>query len=208
MRNPLTAWSNRFPFVYQPASLLSVVRSYWLYGPPLINPDLIYQCNPALIRHKVRNDSFQKRHAPGTILCGDWDCHTVDVTQTTKFASIHQRFIEGRDWIETDLFAFFLRRAEEGRPYFRNRFLIKSTDDVRELALKYEREMDHLYFQIRQEGFSKTAPPILVHISRNGTPLMGDEGNHRLAMAQALAVEKIYYKVVITHSQWHCNTLS
>lgn len=152
--------------------------------------------DPAAIRFKI---------APVTglagLVAGDWDIERRHVfAATVKHRSMVQRLIEGRAWIETDLFtdAYARRLQAEGQ--------IGGCRSLAELADQYERRFDKLAQDFRAEGFrlvgrnGKRHPLPAFLVGRDGEVMIGNQGNHRLAMAQVLGLERIAGRIVCRHS--------
>lgn len=138
---------------------------------------------PTAIRFKI---------SPVRDLSGDWDIERRhEFTATAKYRSIVQHFVEGRDWIDTDLFTdtYPRRLARDGR--------IGRATTLTELAQDYERRFDGMFEQMRREGFRLAndrgkphALPTFL-IGRDGEVMIGNQGNHRLAIAKVLGLDEI-----------------
>jgi hypothetical protein len=70
-------------------------------------------------------------------------------------------------------------------------------------------DMDELYQSMQRRGFlshelrgQKLKDLSHIYIARNGGVLFGTQGNHRLAMAKLLELEKIACYVVERHAAW------
>ena len=134
---------------------------------------------------------------------GDWDLERrYPFANCAKAKAIRERYVEGRPWLETDLFAdAYKRRLERDGRIGRCRSLI-------DLAADYERRFDKLYAALKRDGFrteaasgKKLSLPALL-VGRNGEVFIGNQGNHRLAMAQVLGLEKIAGRIVCRHPLW------
>ena len=149
------------------------------------------------------NDSFYRRHwSHGKRLDGDWDIETirrfvfpfrddtVGVHIAAKHRGIYQRFIEGRDWDETDLFTHVYERRmrEEGN--------VKGCQTMGQLVDYYTR-YDKLFTEISERGirppsfFEPGIGPMTVHVGRESELLYGIDGHHRLAMCVVLGYMSI-----------------
>lgn len=154
--------------------------------------------NPASIEYKI--SPFLDLP---TLKGGDWDIERRHPFKSTaKYRAIVQRFTEGRQWIETDLFTdAYRRRLERDGRIGRSRTL----DD---LAREYERRFDPLFEKLKRDGFrtdnGKGKPyqlPALL-MGRDGQVFIGNQGNHRLAMAQVLGLEQFAGRIVCRHRLW------
>jgi ParB-like chromosome segregation protein Spo0J len=76
-----------------------------------------------------------------------------------------------------------------------------------ELVRFYEGASDQLYSSIRKKGikrpgFFNRIDPLYVFLSRDGELLWGSGGNHRLAIAKILELEKIPVKIRVCHAEF------
>ncbi len=153
--------------------------------------------DPANIRFKI---------APITDLhgrCGgDWDIerrHPLD--GLLKHQAIRERFTEGRRWEDTALFRdIYRRRFAEGQS-------VRGTASIEELADQYYNRVDGLHASMARRGFSLkqegggSVPLPLLFIGRGGEVFIGNQGNHRLAIAQVLGLKEFAGKVICWHSK-------
>lgn len=143
---------------------------------------------------------FSKRR--GWVVDGEWDSAGKLYMQRTFAKAIEQRFVDGVEWDQTVL-------AEK---------YDKSTLDER------GKEIDRLHQQILDEGYKsqrqllKQSPEtawnglndamhplaneIAVDIGRDGELLWNMCGQHRLAIAKVLEIDRIPVQVFRRHSQW------
>jgi hypothetical protein len=134
------------------------------------------------------------------IMDGDWDVKTREVI-SKKVLGIEQHFSGGIPWKETILFKNYEER-------FKTELLILRCKSIEELEKKYETEISSLFEKIKKEGFlipTKNNPSIdviYVYIDRNGNFLFGGNGNHRLAFARILGINKIPVKIRARHKEW------
>jgi hypothetical protein len=134
------------------------------------------------------------------IMDGDWDLNTRHVI-SKKVLGIEQHFSGGIPWKETILFKNYEER-------FKTELLILRCKNIEELKKKYETEISSLFEKIKKEGFliptknNPTIDVIYVYIDRNGKFLFGGNGNHRLAFARILGINKIPVKIRARHKEW------
>jgi hypothetical protein len=149
-----------------------------------IDPNAIqFKISPVRDLHGVRGD--------------DWDLKRRHVfADCAKARAIRARFADNRPWLETDLFADAYRRRleREGR--------IGRCRTLAELADEYERRFVKLYEALKRDGFrteaasgKKLSLPAFL-IGRDGEVFIGNQGNHRLALAQVLGLDRIAGRVV------------
>lgn len=127
------------------------------------------------------------------VLGGDWDLNTTLIVNSAKYQSMVQRFVDGMPWEETDLFTDVFPRRFAGGLAFRGSFALKTVADF------YYSKMDALFLKLKREGFRPKHPPAVL-IGRDGQFMLGNQGNHRVAMAKILGIPKIYATVVCTHA--------
>jgi hypothetical protein len=138
------------------------------------------------------------------ILPGDWDVlRKVRLERVAKHRSIHQRFVLGVAWKETDLF----KRKYAAR--FARGESIRGTSNPDDLARKYCGQIDALFENMRRNGFViardqsgqlQSLPHL--HIGRNGELILGNNGNHRIAIAKVLGLRPIPCWVRSSHVLW------
>lgn len=130
---------------------------------------------------------------------GDWDIQRrVLLEDTDKHISIVQRYVHGLDWKATDLFRHrYTARLRSGKRA-RGQF------NMRQLVRQYERLVDPLFDDMRVNGFrefinGQPVPLPKVHVARDGELMLGNQGNHRVAMAKVLDLEAIVVRVRTVH---------
>ena len=160
-------------------------------------PDIIW-ANPAEIEFKI--SPFLDLPA---VKGGDWDIdRRHEFKATAKYRAVRDRIEKGLDWRETDLFAdaYARRMARDGR--------VGRCRSIEELVGEYERRIDALIERMKRHGFRTESkhgrryalPAFLV--GRNGETFIGNQGNHRLAIAQVLGLEQIAGKITCRHQLW------
>lgn len=153
----------------------------------------------------------------GRVVDGDWDLDRSQFEDHMAYRSVRLRFLDGADWEETPHFQHYAERLEEGK-YLRKGFT--SRTEIRE----YFHEIDELYERIQEEGYrsqrelyaenprrarteNTDAPhPLLneiaVNIYRDGALAKNESGNHRLAIAKILDIDKVPVLVRTRHARW------
>lgn len=151
--------------------------------------------NPAAIEYRISPSADLTGYQGG-----DWDIDRRRVfTETAKCRSMVQRYIEGANWEETDLFtdAYPRRMAKDGH-IGRNRTMA-------EVAEHYRQRFDPMFAAFKRDGFSLTdaqgraypLPTLLV--GRAGETMIGNQGNHRMALAKVAGLVRIAGRVVCIH---------
>lgn len=147
--------------------------------------------NPAFIRFKISPQADLKPVQPG-----DWDIERRHpLADAIKHRSIRQRYDDGRKWEDTDLFreVYESRMARGGK--------VRGAADMKALAKQYYDRVDGMFASMRRDGFKidhKTPLPALL-IGRRGEVFIGNQGNHRLAIAHVLGLKTFAGKVICRH---------
>jgi len=151
--------------------------------------------NPAAILYKI-TPVRDLRGSKG----GNWDLDRRHVFQDClKYRAVRDRYVAGKDWLETDLFADAYRRRLErdGR--------IGRATTLEALAEDYTRRFDKLHAVLTRDGFrtengngKKLSLPAFL-IGRDGEVFIGNQGNHRLALAQVLGLDRIAGRIACRH---------
>lgn len=139
--------------------------------------------SPFAVTHKLSVDLDVSEAA-------DWIGKTyAPLAETIKHRAVMQRYVDGRRWEDTELFTdIYRRRFERGDT-------VRGCDSLAELARQYYGRVDSMYHDLRQYGFREvidgepTTIPAL--IGPGGTLVIGNQGNHRLAMAKALGLASV-----------------
>lgn len=150
----------------------------------------IFWADPAAIKFKISPHSDL-----GSKSGGDWDLdRRYPLADAVKHRSIRQRYDEGRKWEDTDLF----------RDTYRRRFVsggtVRGEATWEALVAQYYDRVDGLFADMRRHGFredARTLPTLL--IGRGGEVFIGNQGNHRLAMAHVLGLKTFAGKVICRH---------
>jgi hypothetical protein len=148
--------------------------------------------DPRLVRFKISPiDDLQ-----GSV-GGDWDrTRRFALSDAVKHRAIAQRYQDGARWEETDLF----RNAYAAR--IARRESVRGCWSMKALLAQYYSRVDGMFEDMKHRGFFVEAGPLpTLLIGRDGEIFIGNQGNHRLAMAQVLGLARIAGKVVCTHSK-------
>lgn len=158
--------------------------------------DLVSVC-PGDIRFKLSHDLDL-----GGVQGGDWDIvRRVDLTRTAKFRSIRQHFVDGVPWLETELFReSYERRFSQGDH-------VRTAPSIEALARQYVERVDSMYESLKTDGFlleigGRAVPLPKVHVGRDGEVFLGNQGNHRLAIAQLIGLAEIIARVHTLHAEF------
>jgi hypothetical protein len=154
----------------------------------------IYTRNPA------HTPDYKRRHS-GMVLAGDWDHHTEPLDQSWKIAACLAHFRDGVPWEDTGIYDRMQAMIAE-RGQFDS---CRTMDDI---IARYQM-IDALYADIRKNGFrdetvrrfgaSRLPEGVYVHVDRNGAPIFGAIGNHRIGIARALGLTRIPAQLGVVH---------
>ncbi|MEX2534108.1 MAG: hypothetical protein WD273_00790 [Trueperaceae bacterium] len=140
----------------------------------------------------------------GKILDGDWDLVHVDFRQNNIYRLLHERYILGVRWEETEIFRKYAAEIAAGE---RRWHWSTSYEEL----LETSREIETLYKEIRENGYRTRADAgrggvgdeVTVSIGREGELLYNNVGgHHRLTIGKLLGLPKIPVQVLIRHRQW------
>jgi hypothetical protein len=144
--------------------------------------------NPTLIRFKISPHDDLKGDRGG-----DWDLKRLfPLVAAVKHRSIVQRYAEGLEWEETDLFVDTYARRIAEEP-------IRGERTIEGLLEQYRTRVDAMFEDMRANGFRADATPPILLIGRDGEVFIGNQGNHRLAMAQVIGLDRIAGEVICRH---------
>lgn len=137
----------------------------------------------------------------GLVLDGDWDKSQHQFEKYVKYRSCEAHFRDGTPWRETPAMPYGLKRLAALGKY-------DACYTEADLINRYE-ALDGLWHDTIEAGAlparaHSKAPRhdcILVHIGRDGTPMFGNKGFHRLSIAKLAGVKDITVMVGIVHQE-------
>lgn len=140
------------------------------------------------------------RHLTGyeaaVVVGGDWDREIarLNVREIEAYESCRQRWVEGRPWHETSLYASYVDLIRRGVPCDYN--------SVAAMVASYER-LDAVFERVRREGrLSDDFDHLIkVNVDRDGGLSWGPNGRHRLVIALLCGFETIPARVGFVHPQ-------
>jgi hypothetical protein len=144
--------------------------------------------DPASIRFKITpHDDLSGERG------GDWDLERrFPLSQAVKHRAIIQRYRDGLRWEETDLFADTYRRRFEGGE------TVRGEPTIQALLAQYYGRVDGMFADMERNGFRANCPLPKLLIGRDEV-FIGNQGNHRLAMAQVIGLDLIAGEVICRH---------
>jgi len=183
------------------------------YGVPT-DPLKTYWISPHAIEYSIQ--SFDRRIFIGTVKDGNWDRKKIPFSETSVYRGLRQRFIEEKDWNET----CYYQQAKERIEKKGDKWGHQTIDSFEEHRCTY---VDELFERIKTEGYKMqtdikeqnrdkmrheniTKRHLKTHeigcnIGREGEFIL-NTGNHRLAIAKLLDIEKIPIKIIVRHERW------
>jgi hypothetical protein len=129
------------------------------------------------------------------VVGGDWDVdRRTPLASAIKHQAIWQRYRDGARWEDTDLFRdSYTRRLKAGEG-------VRGCQTMGQLLEQYYNRVDGMFEALKRAGFDALAGPLpMLLIGRGGEVFIGNQGNHRLAMAQVLGIKDFAGKVVCKH---------
>jgi hypothetical protein len=156
----------------------------------------VIRVSPLAILHKLSCDLDETEAAA-------WGSKPyMPIEHTTKHRSIYQRYQLGMRWEQTDLFRNqYTSRIGRGQ-------MVRGCETLEELAEQYYTRVDGLFEHMRQNGFCERVDrglvPIPSVVSGPEGLMLGNQGNHRLAMAKVLGLEDVIVRVLGEVEELEC----
>jgi hypothetical protein len=145
--------------------------------------------DPSAVRFKISPHDDLRGEAGG-----DWDIERrYPLSKAVKHRSIRQRYVVRLKWEETDLFRdVYARRIATEE--------VRGEPTMEGLIAQYYGRVDSMFDDLKRKGFQDghALPKLL--IGRDGEVFIGNQGNHRLAMAQVLGLQRFAGEVICRHS--------
>jgi hypothetical protein len=144
--------------------------------------------DPASIRFKISpHDDLSG------IQGGNWDLERrYPLAGAVKHRSIAQRYAEGLAWEETDLFRQVYSERIKREP-------IRGEATMKGLLAQYYGRVDSMFADLKANGFRENTRLPRLLIGRDGEVFIGNQGNHRLAMANVLGLKRIAGEIICRH---------
>ena len=175
---------------------LDIDGTYW------VDPDRIeYAC----VFKKM--EDYSKYHHRGKVVGGNWDQRRIKFADRIGLLhGLEHRFIRGMHWEQTEFYQRILDVISGGTPLWgcknkseldnRCRYLDALFQDIKTNGYRSQQEIAQ-----EENDPYKGEDEITVRIARDGT-LLFEDGQHRLAMAKLLHIDRIPIKVTARHSEW------
>jgi hypothetical protein len=143
----------------------------------------------------------------GTIQPGEWDLKSGDLRQHPKIVACLAHWVDGLSWRETGIIDQMREWAAERHGG------IDGCRTEAEIVARYEK-LDGIFEEVKREGrlrtsfeLGRSASPhrerhgVMVHFGRDGAPIFGASGFHRLGMALSLGFERIPGCLGVVHAE-------
>lgn len=145
--------------------------------------------DPRSIRFKISPHDDLRGEAGG-----DWDIkRRWPIADAVKHRAIRLRYADGLPWEATDLFSdCYRRRFEAGES-------VRGERTMEGLLAQYYGRVDAMFAHLKRKGFQDCHSLPILLIGRDGEVFIGNQGNHRLAMAQVLGLDRFAGEVVCRH---------
>ena len=180
------------------------------------HPLTIQWIDPEAVEHHTQQLNLERRFDIGRIVGGSWDQNTVEIPNWCVYNGLKQRFIDGKEWEDTDYYRMGVKKIEStGRAW--------NCTTPTEFLQQRCQYVDELYENIKTNGYQKSTEllerkedpgrnrditerhvkthEISIAIGRNGE-LMLRQGIHRYCIARLLGIEKIPIQVLVRHREW------
>ena len=176
-------------------------------------PFTVIHVDPQRILRRAPRDIDRWRNI-GEVRDGDWDRSNRTLEDGVKYRSVIDRFENGTPWEDTEIYREALERIGNGDSHWNG---CRSVDDLTQRVEHIEK----LHEEIKTSGFKsqsalrgasvksillsgsfdRSKTDVAVAIGRDGEFLFID-GNHRLAIAHVLGLERIPVRIVVRHTMW------
>lgn len=148
--------------------------------------------------------SSHNRSYTGQVIGGDWDLATVPLIEHEKFVACHQHWVEGMPWEETGIIDLIVEDIEQ--------YGSKDGCTTREEVVSRYHQLDDIFEQVKEEKRLRTRQEvdpkayrevggIYIHIDRKDSPVFGNGGCHRLAIAHVVGLENVPAQVGVVHEE-------
>ena len=178
------------------------------------DPFKILWIDPDEIVLNIPKNSIPMRF--GRVYAGDWDQNRSQFTERSVYQAMEAHFRDGVPWDETDYYKRKRERLESGK----STRGCTSVDDLPQYFARF----DKIYNSLQTEGY-KTQRELInesptetieqnldapipelneigVCIGRDGELIRGYRGEHRLAIAKILGIDRVPVQVLVRHSEW------
>lgn len=169
------------------------------YGPLSPRPNQQLRVSPGALvdRYSPKSNGGQVIGSRRTGQVLDGDQHRTAFKGTPKYKACAARFRDGLSWDESGVITYSLNRIAKTGPF-------DGCATRNDILARYA-ALDRLWESVQDTGQMPPAPThakdsILVHIDQDGELLFGNQGFHRLAIAQIAGLETITVSLGVVHT--------
>lgn len=136
----------------------------------------------------------------GPVATGDWDRHLVPLERLPKIAICLSHWEAGVSWRDAGAYDLMMSLIGE------TGHAVDGCSTFADVVKRYER-LDRLFDTVSQERQLRAAPfrrefgGVLIHLDRDGRPVFGGGGCHRMAIASILALSRMPARLGVVHQQ-------
>jgi len=131
------------------------------------------------------------------IVGGEWDINKrVRLEDTDKHKSIYQHFVDRVPWQDTMVFTNTYR--QRFKPHEGGDGLKQYEDMLR----RYQTTVEIVFASLKSDGWRTDIDLPVVLIGRSGDIMLGNQGNHRVAMSKLIGLDQIPCEVICRHFTW------
>lgn len=142
------------------------------------------------------------RRKSGVVMDGEWDTLQVPLVKLPKIAYCMRHWQDGLSWEEAGAYQYMLELIQQvGR--------VDGCKNIDQIISRYAK-LDNIFLTVRSEKRLRVSQKakglafrecggIYIHIARDGTPLFGGAGHHRLAIAKALKCSHFPAQLGVVH---------
>lgn len=143
------------------------------------------------------------RHLSGQFRSGGWDQRVDQYALCPVLSMIQDRIWRGIEWENLAYFQRLLSLAEQEKSPSRRDYLGKMIRAKYHLVdqLIDEVKVSRRLKTCRELGGFREVGGVYVHIARDGSPVFGLAGRHRLAVASALRLPRIPVQLGVVHAE-------
>lgn len=177
-----------------------------------IKPFELLEITPGEIKIRSRDKPYSNHLFP-KISGGEWDRKPTDLSESPRYKSFYQHFVEGVEWSATDYYSNKKESFSKNESQYS-----RNTNQSFEQKLQ---RIDELYSSIKKDGYKKQKKlprkansvndkidhylrefnEVTVNIGRKGQIILVN-GNHRVTIAKILGIDKIPVRVLVRHKEW------
>jgi len=183
---------------------------YWkIFGK--INFNKVCWVSPEKIQYFITNSLFFKWNKSNRIRNGDWDLTKKPFDDLLIYPSIKQRFLEGKNWEETDIYNLIPSKQPKGTKMWtfknkeeRDKYLSKTDflfNEIKKKGYRLQKELFTLKERFNNLDWKPIFDEVVLAIDRNGNFIFVNR-KHRLAIAKVLDIPKIPSIFLIRHYKW------